>query len=475
MTCMKSLPWLKIPLACLLVALAVASLIVPVKAVLTDGEVYNISSLGAGSPDIEISSDGAFIAVAYYKQGSGQEGPVYVKSANNAGGWVTSTFVGTGSDPHLAFQSGVNNVVYVVWRKAGGTSISSAKCTLASATAPNCTAGADVRTVSTDQLNFPDVAVTNGGIVHVVWQNSTGPGVTKIETARSTAAANVSAWNAPVTVAGSGVNRKPVLAFGNSLLHLAFLKGSSTSILTQIQYHQSSNGSSWSNPANYSISGGAGNISTVHDTLDNPTIAVSGSNVYLAWDAHLSGGNNFTLIYANSTSSGSSNWSGPFYFDTNDAASSNPNTINPEINVRASFNISQPPQQVGLRPSLTINGTTPAIVWHQQKPPIDCFSLGVGTLYVYRGSPLINAGSDFLENSDDNDLMIDPDIAIQGGNIHQVYMLHARAASAPVPSCPPGVGAGSYLISYRGPFINKGNDAGEGGNSVFLPLIRKNS
>lgn len=463
---MKSLPWLKIPLACLLVALAVASLIVPVKAVLTDGTVHDISSLGAGSPDIEISSNGTFIAVTYYKQSNG-EGPVYVKSADSAGGWVTATFVGTGSDPQLAFQSGVNNVVYVVWRKAGGTAIASAKCTLVSATAPNCSVGADVRTVSTDQLNFPDVAVTNSGIVHVVWQNSTGPGVTQIETARSTAATNVSAWNAPVTVAGSGVNRKPVLTFGNGLLHLAFLNGSSTSILTQVRYYQSSNGSSWSNPKNFrlgtEIIGG-----TAHDTLDNPAIAVSSNNVYLAWDAHRNGSSDYSLLQATSTAADGSSWPANASYAPSGTAA----TSNPTVEVKSSTTLSLPPQQVGLRPSLAISNTTPVIAWQEIPGQVGCAAV-TPFFYIFRVSPLTGIAdysTEFLQNQGDDDEMIDVDLAIGSSGVHQVFMRDNN-----VTSCPPPNGANGYLITYRGPFINRGNDAGEGGNGVFLPIIQKSS
>jgi hypothetical protein len=470
---MKHPTWLKLPLSCLLVALAMIGLIVPVRAVINSGTVYNISSVGAGSPDIEVSSDGVFIAVAYYKQADG-EGPVYVKSATSGNGWVTSRLVGFGSDPQLAFKSGVNNVVYVVWRKSGGRAIQSAKCTLNATGAPQCTLGADVQTTSSDQLNFPDVVVTNGGVVHVVWQNSTGPGVTQIEAARSSAANSVAGWTSPVIVPGGsgGVNRKPVLALGNNL-HLAFLNGSSTTILTSVQHRRSADGTTWSNPGLPSIqftidNVNVNNISAQHDTLDNPTIAVSGNNVYLAWNAHIIGGNDFTLMHANSSDNGD-NWSGPFYMDTVTPASSAPGG-----NARASLTQSQPPQQVGLRPSLTMNGATPAVIWQQQQPPIDCQNFGIGTLYIYRGSPLTGGGSDFLANSNDNDSMIDSDLAINGSNNHHVYMLHARSASAALPGCPPGdAGTGSYLITYRGPFDKHTLDLGEGGNNVFLPIVQK--
>jgi hypothetical protein len=466
---MKHPTWLKLPLSCLLVALAMIGLIVPVMAEINDGLTpYNISSLGAGSPDIEVSSDGVFIAVAYYKQEAG-EGPVYVKSATSGNGWVTSQLVGIGSDPQLAFKSGVNNVVYVVWRKSGGRAIQSAKCTLNATGAPQCTPGADVKTTGSDQLNFPDVVVEGSGFIQVVWQNSIGPlNTTAIETARSTAANSVSAWSVPVTVASSLVNRKPVLAFGNSFLHLAFLNGTdiNSGLLTSIQYHRSTNGSSWSNLKSFAIAGGANDISTGHETLDNPTIAVSSSKIHLAWDGRQDNSSDYSLFQATSISADGSTWpASANYAPSGSVASSNPSS-----EIKSSTTLSLPPQQVGLRPSLALNGSTPVIAWQEIPGQLGCAG-NTPFFYIFRVSPLTgiaNYSNEFLANQDNDDEMVDVDLAIGSSGTHQVYMLDAN-----VINCPPPNGADGYLITYRGPFDKHTLDLGEGGNNVFVPIVRK--
>lgn len=469
---MKRLTWLKLAFSGVLVALVAITLITPAEAIISGGTVVNLSPTGTASPDIEISSDGQAVAVAYYKQISGG-GLVYVKSATGPDGWVTSTQVGFGSEPQLIFKSGgPPYVVYVVWRKNGGTAIQSAECTLAATTAPTCTPGADVQTAGSDQLNFPDIAIASG-VIHVVWQNSTGTSTTIIEAAHSTSANSLAGWSSPVSVIGTGVNHNPVLAISGSNLHLAFASGSNTA-LTSINYRRSTDGgSSWgSSSKTYTIGAGINDISNAHDSVDNPTITTSGSNVYLAWDAHVTGSNDFSLIYAKSTDNGSSWSSSPLYVDSNDS----PANVNPGANARSSLLLAQPPQQVGLRPSLTISSTSPtvvpAIAWQQL--PASC-SLGFGALYYYRAGSLNGDNTaDYLDNPGDNDSMIDPDLAVASGNVHQVYMSYTRDGST-IPSCPPGdAGTTSYLITYRGPFTQTINDKGEGGGT-YLPIIKKNS
>ena len=106
---MEKLKSLRIALLLLVASIALMVLVLPVLAEIGGTEVI-ISSFGGGSPDIEVSSDGTFVAVTYFKQENGT-GAVYVKSATAAAGWLTSSLVGFGSNPQLIFRTGVNILV----------------------------------------------------------------------------------------------------------------------------------------------------------------------------------------------------------------------------------------------------------------------------------------------------------------------------------------------------------------------------
>ncbi|NJN95913.1 MAG: hypothetical protein HC875_18295 [Anaerolineales bacterium] len=282
---MKKNRWLKITFSGLLAVGILAGLLLPVLA-LIEGEDVTISSLGGGSPDIEVSSNGQFVAVAYFKQENG-DGAVYVKSATAADGWLTSSLVGFGSNPQLIFKANSTDTVYVVWARSDGAAIQSAECILAALTAPACTPGSvDVRTAATGSLENPDIAVSSNGFIHVAWVND---GV--IETARSTSANSLGGWSSAATISGGGNDQKPALAWASGdsgRLHLVFLRGATP---TSVEYRRTADSShNWTSTQNFALGAkvlGGG----VHDSLNNPTIAASGSNVFVAFDAHRTSSN----------------------------------------------------------------------------------------------------------------------------------------------------------------------------------------
>lgn len=450
---MKKVRWLKFTFAGVLALSVAASLLLPVFA-LIEGTDVNISSLGGGSPDIEVSSNGQFVAVTYFKQENG-DGAVYVKSATAADGWLTSSLVGFGSNPQLAFKAGSNDTVYVVWARNDGAAIQSAECTLSALTPPTCTTSStDVRTADAGSLENADVAVSSNGFIHVVWVNN---GV--IETARSTAANSLAGWSGATTVSGGGNDQKPVIAWasgGSGRLHLAFLRGNPA---TSVEYRRSADSShSWSSTQNFALGAkvlGGG----VHDELDNPTIAASGSNVFVSFDAHRTSSNNFSLIQASSTDSGTSWPVDPTYAPSGLAATTN------DVNeAKASQDVGVPSQEAGLRPSLAISSTSAALVW--QEIPGQCSLFAPSTIHF--ANPPSSAGFDVLSNDGDDDFMIDPDLAVSGTTRHIVFMKDIDVGC-------PGDFAADYIITYRGPFTTTTNDRGEDDNGVFLPLLRKKS
>jgi hypothetical protein len=443
---MKHLTWLKISLSGLLAVAALAGLMLPVAASIGGTEV-NISALGGGSPDMEIS--GQFVAVTYFRKESEvqQGGVVYVKSATAAEGWLTSSLVGFGSNPKLAFGSG--STVYVVWAKSDGKAIQASKCTLSPTAPPACTAGADVRTSTTASLDFPDVVVDNDGRVHVAWENEG-----TIET-RLTTNANLTTWTGSVVpVTDGGDDHKPLLAWSNDKLHLAFRRSG-----TSVEYRRSAETPhSWgdASPKSFVLGtdvAGSGD----HDRFDNLALTALGNDVFLAWDAHQSL-NDFSLIRANSVNNGGS-WGGAVYIPSLGPAS------DPPIDFKVSQNSGVPQQETGLQPSLAISGTSDAaLVWQEiggtgQCPPnratINLASFTSGT-------------GDALTNNSNSNYMIDPDVVVAAGQNHFVYMRDLNVSG----SCSGQIT--DYLITYRGPFTKTTRDVGEGGG-VFLPIIRKNS
>jgi hypothetical protein len=322
-------------------------------------------------------------------------------------------------------------------------------------------AGANVQTAAANQLGFPDIAVGSDGFVHVAWENNGA-----IETRRSTLANSVAGWSAVVPINNGGnFERLPTLAWssGNSgRLHLAFLRGATSDTPTSIQYRRSDDGShSWIDPIGFAVGAqiiGGG----VHDEVDNPAIAAVGSSVFLGWDVHRIGTNNFSLVYKTSGDNGD-NWPGAVLYAPSglDATSTNPSS-----EIKASSATGIPIQETGLRPSLAISGTGSVMVW-QEIPGGDCTAFQPSVIeyaipVITGGGPtgqLANPGSNYE---------IDPDVAVFGTTGHVVFMKDTTSGS----SC--GGSVSNYVIAYQGPFTTTDLDQGEEGGRVYLPLVRKN-
>jgi hypothetical protein len=474
MNLLNKLNLLKLVGPALLVPLALFLYLLPVEAI--GGADISLSSQGAAGPDIEISFDSKRLAVVYYKQDStAGTGAVYLKSAtanpaNGGAGWVTSTFLGLGSNPQVAFKRTVTNTVYVVWVNSTDTAIQAARCTLNLTAPPTCGPSSNVRSLQVGTLGSPDIVVDGNNVLHVAWQNGD-----IIETARSNNADSVGGWSSPAVPGRCAGNRAgaPVLGWTstNDKLHLAFLCGAAAPTPTSIEYRRSDTGShAWNESVNtqFTIGNTLGDdISIIHSKLGNLALHASSSQVSLAWDGLRTDLlQQFSLMYVVSTNEGV-NWGTVIYVPSGIAASGNPSGEN-----KLSTTSTLPPQEYGLRPNLVINGAggNAAVVWQQKLNDGVCQDADNGSSDVHFVNPQNSSASlDTLEHTNKKHYSIDPDLAIgSGGTRHFVFMKDINAENCT------GGDASKYAIYYRGPFTEQANDKVETSpGQTFLPFLRK--
>ena len=434
------------------------------------GTDIDISADGAGSPDIAASSDGTFIAVTYYRN-STSEGGIHLKSATAASGWLTSKYLGTGTKPHLAFGLGGEiSVVYVVWVSGDNKAIKYARCTLSATVVPTCTTG-DVTTSLTSSLDDPDVIVDGTGGIHVAWTDNGN-----VVTARSAPGATPVWAIFPPLNSGGDNFRRPLLAAGSSVLHLAYVRENTSNLGLKIEYYRTTNltNHSWANFQDYGP--GDGLTAGGYDRVNNPALTASGNSVYLAWEAHSPNltGEGFGLMRVESTTAGIS-WSPTVQHITSntDAASQ----VDLRLS-RASENGSVVPiQEEGLRASMTISGSNYAVVW-QQRPADTCDPKTNQNKSSEVHLAFDNAAWKTDTFSDDpRQYSIDPAIVIDvNNNRHVVFMKDADQVAGCL-----GADAAAYEIYYRGPFTIVANDGGEDPTDptssdrpiVYLPIVVK--
>ena len=444
-------------------------------AAIIGGSDISISNLGSGSPAIDISNDGTFVAVAYYKIGR-NEGGVHVKSATAAQGWLTTRYLGPGQNPSLAFSSNANDRVFVVWVKDENKAIGFADCTLALSSPPSCTIS-NLVTVASGNLDTPDIVVdsTDPQVLHAAWVQDGD-----IRTARS-ANSGVS-WqlfnNIPTSGAANDFET-PQLAASNNLLHLAFRNKSSVDNLGKsIRYYRAANSAihSWANLKNFRL---GIEVNGQYNDLANPAIVASGSNVYLAWDAQTDAAagddDDFGLMRVESKTDGFS-WATASHITQNTNAATN--VQNPLKISRKSGAGVVPVQEGALRPSMTISGSGFALVWQQRG--IDgqgCQEDGNASSEIHHAYTDTVWSEDVLAD-DETQYSIDPDLAVDSGGISHFAFMKDPDADNQDPGCIGGE-ANEYGIYYRGPFTLTLNDKGEDPAdpdtqpTIYLPIIMK--
>lgn len=427
----------------------------------------------SGSGNVpEIAANSQWVAIVYE-----QNNQVYIRAASASNeSWGFAKTVGTtfSSFPDLAFSgaAGQSNIVHVVW--AYGSTFSArekqiryAKCTLADPII-SCGSSKIIASTASQQLKLPVVTVSPGGNeVHIAWFNQS---TDQIQTARS--ANGGSTWSAPKNIfeATDGANAgQPALAATSNFVHLVFRDRDPNTGNWFIRYRRlnksTHNVDQVEDRSNVTFS----NFS---EDIRNPTIAASGSNVYVAWGNAGTGSETHALTGMQSSNEGVS-WPKTGGNDRfTDIPSNNSGTsLAPETKYSEDDQplLPVPLAELGLQPNLAVKGSSFAIVWDQRGKQ-DCSSEDEGfslsriyaawpaTTWATKGPLATSGGStDYFD--------VDPSIAVGGTTTHVVFL---RAdVSGTVSKCDGGGGSISYAVYYRGPFTKFS------GNRTFLPIVEK--
>jgi hypothetical protein len=454
-------------------------------------------------PDIEASADGKYVATVWSRgynaaNNTKDYGYVMLKSAITGtgtalDGWENQVKVFTptaelwGLSPRAVFDPNDSGKLYVTWVGCDVLStdpslilqcdtIMAATCTVSGADA--CSVLPTVYSAGSSELRSPDIAADKNGQLHVVWRNHTAG---KIQYSHYDG--SWSTTPADVAVDGSGnVFYNPALVWGsgpsgNGRLHLAVYQFNSNTGSRFVQYRTDTNPSndawdagttfSWKAPSLYKLPGDSS--SGTAEPYVKPSIAATGTDVYIAWEVKLASADKFHLAYDCSTTSGTS-WQnssleglpipGPFFTDTTAYLSP----------------ISSIDEEDALRPSIAISGTSPAVAWHfkgtETDPGIAAYliafrdSTGSCGSLTWGERAVISQSINYdLTNGDDDDDSADPDLAMApGSGVHIAHMgmwgvLEAGGTSA------------DWDIYYRGDIKTDNSTDDVGG--AYLPIIIK--
>lgn len=442
--------------------------------VVLSGSDIDLSGAGASSP--EIAANGTFVGVVY-RQGNN----IFLRAAQTK--WMTAQQLNTdgnaGDFPRLAFDPSNAARLHIVWTGASSgvpqQVIRHRLCTLAE---PTFTCGNvnNVTGVATATLASPDVAVDGSGHVHVAWiDQATG----KVTSARSTT--DGASWTtvAQISTVGGTNADKLALAFADSstdYLHLVFRDFNvGATGRWSLEYYRSEVGSH-----NWSTVGGFRFTEVLnHGEIDNPTIAASGSRVFVSWDTEKDSTNRlFALIGSESTNNGN-DWAAVGMREITSTLLVDLNLTQPGLERRSKNSVAGDAVPVSaeedLRPSVVYSTSTAAAVvwqeWHPQgNPNTNCGDPGndiPATSQIHFAS---NSGDNWATvgvlSNNTNLYHIDPDIAVDNSGGVRTHVVFMRGPDNGDCS---GPGAGNYTIYYRGPITDKFPE-----NGIFLPLILKN-
>ncbi len=404
-----------------------------------------LSSTNANSPEIAISD--FYVAVAYAQGGS-----IYLKSATAGSGWVERATVGTGTAPRLLFKAKEPNTVQVIWLNESLRQIQSTSCTLKSNVPPTCATAQTVK--AGGGLSSPTLALDKTGNLYAAWANSES---NAIELAKLTVGG--SSWLPVPAVANLLSPKKPTLAMSDNALHLAFENGSNISIL---YYRSTDGGNTWTKQATYTAPSAS---FPLHDKLNNPTMQAVGKTVYLAWDAHHTAykdgisdspiEDGYGLVWASSTDEGAT-WPDKLQFVGTNQPTDNETVTDRRLSqATTTSQIPSPSEEIGLRPSMAISGTTMALVW-QQRPNSICTPSKIGAAQVYYAYDSAKWFNSSLGQSNSNYNINVKMVVGSDGKTHLVFM---RANLPSIQQCSAGGSEGDYAIYYLGEFIKTANPA----------------
>jgi hypothetical protein len=382
----------------------------------------------------DIAANGTYVAVVWsegYASGSPayikHYGPVYLRYTTDISKsfWSriavhnSNTSSNNSRDPRVALVPG-SPVAHIVWanhdESHGGIHVQFNRLLYKTCNLSNgsCAATPEVvASTTSNSVNFssPDVAVDGSGRAHVVWTRSQN-GTNSIYYRRLDGSSSAE------LVAGNG--SQPVIAVSNGYVHVAWLSGD------QIKYKRRPvGGGSWVNV-----------ITFTRLRSGNPAIDAINGTVYLVWDHREAGtADNYALVYAFSTSNGSS-WD-------NGTASFNLPSGNATLKYRASPSDGNSSPgggySTGLQPDVTLaisgSNTLAHVVWHEYRkitsgedPTVEYFDVwySFGNHSLGWTKPEINLTGDSHQHQR---WTLEPVIAIgSDSHVHVAYMQTSQDA-----------------------------------------------
>jgi hypothetical protein len=446
------------------------------------------SSMRSHEPDIAASRDGEYVAVAwsdgYISTAEGQ-GYVYLSyGSETKGGWprvkvypATASLTNLAKEPAIVFDPRAAHAteVHMAWsQNVGSTSafnnIYYASCNLANP--GTCKAGTispvSVRPVGTGNVFMPDVAVDKTGGRHVVWLEESGTN-TAVKYASSS---NGTTWTPQnISLTSNYTSTQPAMAYANvgskGCLHIVWAGGSGGTF-NHIGYKRKDLGGS-------DCGGDKGplyfNLKAGHSVPKNPSVAASGSTVYIVWDVD-SGNDDGTyqyyyLVYNSSNDSGET-WArdpsgtAPEYLDfpgggiisfTNHLALDETESGRTRYGSR-------------LRPNVTLEVTNtlvvPHIVWNEVVTESqEGMSYHYDVFHTIKNPNWVVPATNATDGTKDIDTdSAAPEVVVgKKGHVHVTYMEETRGS---------GSDRSWNLIFYQGPIVDTGSE-------LYLPIIFKNS
>jgi len=351
--------------------------------------------LKSAYPDLQASSDGQYVAVVWsrgYDSGPATKeyGAIVLKSANVAIGWEKQVVVNAPSDsvwgvqPRLAFLPTDSSQVAVVWvecldQRDQCSRMMLANCDLS--TFPDtCQSPQVLCDQAPARLSTPALAYDGQDRLHVIWKRATGgnEGLWYLRYGSGLPPARID----PSSTTSNSYN--PRLAWSGAgsgaagRLHLAWYEFNQDGLSRRIRYlaDDSPDDDTWT-PADltewrslypmYQFSGG------VDELANRPSLAASGSTVYVAWDLAKIDSNDFALAYDGATyAEGAWTWHDA---DTGKRSGLDcgyrgdgcgvPNGVilddNPAYDSPADV-----AERARLQPSVAISESMPALAWHHR-------------------------------------------------------------------------------------------------------------
>ena len=256
---------------------------------------FNLSQTPAGAsaqPDLATSADGNWVAAVWtedYGSGSGQaKGHVYLRAASETGaGWGNriQVFTGTSSacavDAAVAITDTTAHVVYVVFNDTcANPSQMQVRHRTCSLVQGQCIAKEyEVAAVGTasNRITWVDLALDVAGKPHVVWAQYDKDGKQGRIYYRG---AFGDQWTNPETVASSGDNHAPAIAYADNFLHVVWkdqpVQGDETQRVIYYRRRPTSGpGAAWESSTT---------ICPRQAGPNNPDVAAGSGKVFVVWD-----------------------------------------------------------------------------------------------------------------------------------------------------------------------------------------------